>query len=209
MNMSEQGMATWLGAGFLDFVSRVTVGIAGAGGLGSNCAMHLVRSGFRRFLVADFDRVEPSNLNRQCFFADQVGQLKVEALAENLRRVNPDVVVDARPVRVEAADAADLFAGCDAVVEAFDDPACKKALVEAVVPSGRLVVAASGIGGCGNSDAVRIRRMLPNFHLVGDMETECSVDDPPLSPTVGVVAAKQADVVLHHFFERYKQGETA
>ena len=66
------------------------VGIAGAGGLGSNCAMHLVRSGIGKLVIADFDTVNESNLNRQFFFRDQVGRVKVEALRENLLRINPE-----------------------------------------------------------------------------------------------------------------------
>ena len=49
-------------------LERARIGIAGAGGLGSNCAMHLVRAGVRRLVVADFDVVGESNLNRQFFF---------------------------------------------------------------------------------------------------------------------------------------------
>ena len=45
-----------------------TVGIAGCGGLGSNCAVALARVGVGTLVVADFDRVEVSNLNRQYFF---------------------------------------------------------------------------------------------------------------------------------------------
>jgi len=51
---------------------KAIVGIAGAGGLGSNCAMHLVRAGIKNLVIADYDSVSPSNLNRQFFFADQL-----------------------------------------------------------------------------------------------------------------------------------------
>ncbi|MBP5226911.1 MAG: ThiF family adenylyltransferase, partial [Kiritimatiellae bacterium] len=62
-------------------LDRARVGIAGAGGLGSNCAMHLVRAGLTRLVIADFDIVNESNLNRQFYFRDQLGQKKVTALA--------------------------------------------------------------------------------------------------------------------------------
>ena len=52
--------------------------------------MMLVRSGVRRLVLADFDRVEASNLNRQLYFPDQLGRLKTEALAETLTRIEPD-----------------------------------------------------------------------------------------------------------------------
>ena len=70
-------------------VRSARVGLAGAGGLGSNCALHLVRVGFENLTIVDFDRVEASNLDRQFYFLDQVGMDKVEALKINLRRINP------------------------------------------------------------------------------------------------------------------------
>lgn len=203
MNAAEQGIAVYLGEARLRHLQSVTVGIAGAGGLGSNCAMLLVRSGFKRFVVVDFDRVDGSNLNRQAYGADQIGQHKVAALARNLLAVNPDLVIDQRTVRVTPDNMETMFAGCDAVIEAFDDPQCKRGLVEALVPTGMLVVAASGIGGHGDADAIVTRRVRSNLIVIGDMETECSMEHPPFAPRVALAAAKQADAVLSHFLNTF------
>ena len=78
------------------------IGIAGAGGLGSNCAMHLVRAGVRHLTVADFDVVNESNLNRQFFFRDQLGQKKVDALKTNLLRIDPEADIRAVDKRLDA-----------------------------------------------------------------------------------------------------------
>ncbi|MEZ7196364.1 sulfur carrier protein ThiS adenylyltransferase ThiF [Pseudodesulfovibrio karagichevae] len=199
MNKVEEGIAAHIGEERLARLQGVKIGIAGCGGLGSNCAMHLVRSGFTRFTLVDFDRVEYSNLNRQAFFGSQVGQFKAEALAANMRAVNPDLDLDIYVERVDVARVKKLFGDCDAVVEAFDRAAAKKRLVEALLPLGRLVVSASGIGGCGDGDALATRKVRDNFYLIGDGVTECSLDTPPLSPRVGIAAAKQADVILAHF----------
>ena len=48
------------------------VGIAGAGGLGSNCAASLARTGVGKLIIADFDVVSEANLNRQFYFYDQI-----------------------------------------------------------------------------------------------------------------------------------------
>ncbi len=69
------------------------VGIAGAGGLGSNCAMALARSGVGTIIIADFDIIDLSNLNRQYFFHYQIGRKKVLALKENVELVNPEINV--------------------------------------------------------------------------------------------------------------------
>ena len=72
-------------------LKQACVGIAGVGGLGSAVAVSLARIGVGKLIIADFDVVEPSNLNRQQYFVDQLGYFKVDALTENLRRINPYV----------------------------------------------------------------------------------------------------------------------
>ena len=120
MNEFEKGLAGYIGEEWLLKLQRVKIGIGGAGGLGSNCAFNLVRSGFKRLKVVDFDVVEPSNLNRQLFFLDQLGVPKVKALETNLRRINPDIDVKSVQGMVTKKNVSGLFADCDVVVEAFD-----------------------------------------------------------------------------------------
>lgn len=175
-------------------IGGLAVGIAGAGGLGSNCAAHLVRSGFRNLHLVDFDCVEPSNLNRQFFFADQIGRPKVAALAENLRRITPDLSLALAQARITEDNAADWFADCDVVVECVDVPAVKAWLIEAYVPAGKLVVAASGIAGC-DLRPLPVRQ-IGKLVLVGDEQS--GIDkSPPLAPRVAAAAALQANAVLH------------
>lgn len=180
-----------------DILERVRIGIAGAGGLGSNCAMHLVRAGVRRLVVADFDVVGESNLNRQFFFRDQLGMKKVDALKANLLRIDPEAEIEAVDVRLDAATARTLFAGCDIVVEAFDAVAAKAMLLGALMPLGTRLVTASGLAGWGRSNAIRLRRMGARVVAVGDGET--SVGDAgmaPVSPRVGIAAAMEANAVV-------------
>jgi sulfur carrier protein ThiS adenylyltransferase len=58
-------------------LKNYTVGIAGVGGLGSNCAVALARVGIGKLIISDFDIVYESNLNRQYFFKDQIGLKKL------------------------------------------------------------------------------------------------------------------------------------
>lgn len=178
-------------------LSSRRVGIAGAGGLGSNCAAALARAGVRALVIADFDLVSRDNLDRQFYFLDQVGLPKVEALAANIARIDPGVVVEAVRARLDADSAAALFAGCDAVVEAFDSAEAKAMLIEAVLSRlpGTPLVTASGIAGYGSLDALRARRSGSLF-VVGDLESEVGPDRPPMAPRVAMAAAMEADAVL-------------
>lgn len=177
-------------------LEKVRIGVAGAGGLGSNCAMHLVRSGIRHLVVADFDVVNESNLNRQFFFRDQLGMKKVEALKANLLRIDPEAEIQAVDVRLDAASTRELFRNCDVVVEAFDAVEAKTMILSALMPLGMRLVTASGLAGWGNSNAMRVRKMGANVVVVGDGETGVRADVAPTSPRVGIAAAMEANAVV-------------
>lgn len=178
-------------------LAAARVGIAGCGGLGSNCAAALARAGVGRLVLADFDLVSEANLDRQFFFRDQVGAPKALALADNLRRIDPALALDARVLRLDAASALELFAGCDVVVEAFDDAAAKAMLLEAMLVNapGTWLVAASGLAGYGRSGALKVRTS-GRLVLCGDLETEVGPESPPVAPRVGIVANMEANAVL-------------
>ena len=175
---------------------RVRVGVAGAGGLGSNCAMHLVRAGIRHLVVADFDVVSESNLNRQFFFRDQVGMKKVDALKANLLRIDPEADIEAVDAKLDAASARELFEACDIVVEAFDVAEAKTMILSTLMPLGMRLVTASGLAGWGKSNAMRVRKMGANVVVVGDGETGVATDVAPVSPRVGIAAAMEANAVV-------------
>jgi len=202
MNPFETGLCRYLGPEELERIRATRVGIAGAGGLGSNCAWMLVRSGFTEFIIVDNDRVEASNLNRQFFFARQVGMTKVQALAENLLAINPDVKVMTMDTLVTQENVSSLFADRDVVIEAFDQAQAKRMIVEACLGTGKFLVAASGLAGCGDADRIKTHKMKDNFYIVGDLVTQVSPECPPLSPCVTVAAAKQADLVLEFALRR-------
>lgn len=176
-------------------LERARIGVAGAGGLGSNCAMHLVRAGVKHLTVVDFDVVNESNLNRQFFFRDQIGQKKVEALKENLLRIEPDVDIKAVDLRLDTASTRSVFADCAIVVEAFDVVDAKAMILAALVGSGKKLVTASGLAGWGRSNAMRVRKM-GNIVAIGDGETSVGDGAAPVSPRVGIAAAMEANAVV-------------
>lgn len=197
MNAFERTLREQFSEESLKKIRNTRIGIAGAGGLGSNCAFNLVRCGFRKIKIADFDVVDYSNLNRQFYFADQVGRKKVEVLRENLLKINPDAEIDIFDGRIEKENAGRIFDGLDVVVEAFDRAEDKKVFVESVIGRTPLLVSASGLSGVGHSDEIRTHRIRDDFVLVGDLRTD-NLKTPPLSPRVNVAAAKQADVILEY-----------
>ncbi len=181
----------------LEKLKTKTVGIAGCGGLGSNCAMSLARAGVGRLVLADFDVVSPPNLNRQYFFADQLGKLKIHALKENILRVNNGIKVNTLDIRLCSNDVIEVFGDCDVIVEAFDQARMKQMIIETVMTQmpDKYLVAGLGIAGWGNNEGLKTFR---NGKLIicGDMENEISESLPPFGPKVALVANMQANVVI-------------
>jgi len=176
---------------------RSTVGIAGAGGLGSNVAVSLARAGVGRLIVADCDRVEASNLNRQQYFVEQIGQSKVVALQENLGRINPFVECVVHDVRVTAAEVEEIFGQTDVLVEAFDQAEAKRMLIDAwlTLHPDRPVIAASGLAGYGRNRRLHTRK-LGSLFICGDEESQCPPGISPMAPRVAIVANLQANLVV-------------
>jgi len=174
-----------------------TVGIAGCGGLGSNCAIALARIGIGKLVLADYDRVEPANLNRQYFFLDQVGEYKAEALRENIHRISKEISVETHVVNLEPESIVTFFADCDVIVEGFDTDAAKQMIIETVLADmpNKYIVSGQGVAGYGGNELIHAKR-LDNLWIVGDGMTEVSDDQPPLGPKVGAVANLQANAVL-------------
>ncbi|MBN1759826.1 MAG: sulfur carrier protein ThiS adenylyltransferase ThiF [Chitinispirillaceae bacterium] len=177
-------------------LEKVTIGIAGAGGIGSNCALMLVRSGFSRFTLVDFDTVFPSNLNRQAYNRNHIGKKKVECLHQLCIAINSYAEITAYAARIDSGNIMQLFDNCDVIIEAFDDAGSKALLFTSYLNSGKLLVGVSGIAGIGNTDRIGIREIRENCFIVGDEVTGVSETVKPYAPRVMVAAAKMADIVL-------------
>ena len=96
--------------------------VIGAGGLGSPAAFYLAAAGVGALGFIDGDRVELSNLQRQILHATaDLGRLKVESAAEKLDRLNSAVAVRTYATRLDAANAAEIFADYDFIVDGSDN----------------------------------------------------------------------------------------
>ena len=190
------GANTYLTERERHILENAKVGIAGAGGLGSNVAMLLVRAGMKKLVIADFDVVNESNLNRQFFFRRQLGEKKIAALAENLRMIEPDLDLSLHDVRLTPENTDFVFAGCNVVVEAFDSAEAKAMLLHSLLPTGKPIVSATGLAGWGRSNDIRVRKVGRNLILVGDQTRDVRDGFAPVGVRVGIAAAMQANSVV-------------
>jgi len=178
-------------------LKNATVGIAGCGGLGSNCAIALARVGVGCLILADFDVVEESNLNRQYYFRHQIGESKVMCLKQNIHLINPDIRVEAHRIKLTYNNIQPMYKECDVLVEAFDRADMKQMIIEAVLeqmPDMPLVIGL-GMAGWGDSNSIKMRKS-DQLYICGDEKSEVTEQMPPLAPRVGMVANMQANTVL-------------
>ncbi len=179
-------------------IKTSVVGIAGLGGLGSTVAIALARIGVGTLLLVDFDVVEPSNLNRQQYFIHQIGMPKVEALQENISKINPYVKVYSYCEKLDRNNVERIFKEAAVVVEAFDRAEEKAILINVIsekMPE-KYIVAASGVAGYGDNNEIRTVRFSSKIFIVGDQKTAAQPGIGLMAPRVGIVAHHQANLVL-------------
>lgn len=111
---------------------RKTVAVIGCGGLGGYLIEYLARIGVGAIRCVDGDVFEESNLNRQLLSTvSLLGTGKAQAAAARVREIDPHIQVQAYPVFLGEANARELIAGCDAVLDALDNIPTRKILATA------------------------------------------------------------------------------
>lgn len=190
-------------AGVQEKLAGARVAIAGLGGLGSNVAFALARTGVGHLHLLDFDKVDITNLNRQQYFIRHIGMYKTDALSEELREINPYLHITAECVEVAEENVVKLFGHDDIVCEAFDRPEAKAMLVNGIrehYPD-KLLVAASGMAGYGGNDAIRTRRVAEHFYVCGDSVSEPEHGSGLMAPRVALCAAHQANLITQYIID--------
>lgn len=178
-------------------LQKARVAVAGLGGLGSNIAIFLTRMGVGSLHLIDFDRVDFSNLHRQQYFTEQIGEYKTEALASTLQKINPYVNLQLSCERVTEENLPQLFTDADIICEAFDNPQAKAMLVNGVVEHfpGKVVVVASGMAGLGEGNLVKVRKLNKSLYICGDGVSDCE-SASLYAARVALCGAQQAHLVL-------------
>ena len=172
--------------------------VVGAGGLGCPAALYLAAAGIGRLTLADADKVDLTNLQRQILYrTESVGQPKVEAAAAALHAINPDVELVELAARVGTSQAAALVGSADIVLDCSDNFPTRHALNRACVGQRKPLVSGA---------AIRFDAQLMVFDLRRDdapcyaclfaedgevEEVQCSVMGV-FAPLTGVVGALQA-----------------
>ena len=178
--------------------AAASVAVCGAGGLGSNIAIALARAGVGRLKIIDFDKIEITNLNRQQYFADQIGLFKAVALKENLSKIAPYCEVEAEVVKITEENITSLLKGFSIVCEAFDKAEAKAMLVNAVLENmpETYLVSGSGMASLNSANSIKTRKITDKFYLCGDLTNDVDAGTGLFGARVLVCAAHQAHTIL-------------
>jgi molybdopterin/thiamine biosynthesis adenylyltransferase len=127
--IGQEGQARLLGSSVL---------VIGAGGLGSPALYYLAACGIGRIGIADSDRVEPSNLNRQILHGrPDLGEGKTVSASRSIRHLRPDIEIEEYPYRIDSSNGQDIAASYDFIVEATDNFQSKFLINDICVATGR------------------------------------------------------------------------
>ncbi|MBE3605574.1 sulfur carrier protein ThiS adenylyltransferase ThiF [Campylobacter sp. RM13119] len=179
-------------------LSNACIGVAGLGGLGSNIALSLARVGIAKLVLADFDVVEPSNLNRQQYFVKHIGMKKTEALKNLITDVNPFVEVITHDVLLDSSNVAEVFAPCSIVCEAFDNVVGKAMIVNEAGLSlkDKQIIGASGMAGHYSSNLIKTIKFAKNVHICGDLVNAAKHGQGLMAPRVAICANHEANLAI-------------
>jgi adenylyltransferase/sulfurtransferase len=172
--------------------------VIGAGGLGCPAALYLAASGVGTMTIADSDRVDLTNLQRQILYrTESVGMPKVDAARATLAAVNPEVKLVTLQKRLQADDIAELVRQATVVLDCSDNFATRHAVNRACVRHARPLVSGAAIRF--DAQLAVFDRREPDapcyaclFPEEGEVEeVQCSVMGV-LAPMVGAIGALQA-----------------
>ena len=183
--------------GISEKLKKAKVCILGLGGLGSNVAILLARSGIGYLKLVDFDIVEASNLNRQQYRISHIGMKKTEAIRTIIKEINPFVEVEILNKKVDRENILSIVGDVEIVVEAFDVAETKAMAIEELLINGnKMLVSASGMAGLGSANEIITRKVRDNFYLIGDNYSDYEEYSGIISTRVMICAAHQANIAL-------------
>jgi sulfur carrier protein ThiS adenylyltransferase len=188
-----------------DKLYNAKVAVCGLGGLGSNIAISLARTGIGSLHLIDFDRVDLSNLNRQQYKLNQINQPKPEALKNSILEFAPYCQIKTDFIKLNEENIPSLLSLDTYICEAFDRPEQKAMLTNTVLEKlpEKYLVGASGMIGYGSNHLMKTRKIMAHYYLCGDGLAEGD-GLGLMAPRVMLCAAQQANTIIRLIMEKYE-----
>lgn len=171
--------------------------LVGAGGLGSPVAMYLAAAGVGKLVIADFDIVELSNLQRQiAHTSDRIGELKTHSARTTCQALNPDIDIQTIDAVLDEERLLEAVAAADVVLEGSDNFPTRFEVNEACVKFGKPLVSGAAIRFDGQVSVFAGHKPdVPCYRCLygeGTEAAETCAQTGVLSPVVGMIGSVQA-----------------
>ncbi|HQM04039.1 MAG TPA: tRNA threonylcarbamoyladenosine dehydratase [Candidatus Cloacimonas sp.] len=128
-------------------LAQTSVAVIGLGGVGSYSAEALARSGIGKFILIDFDVIEPTNINRQILaLQSTIGKPKVELMQQRILDINPKAEVIIYQEVLDGNNQERLLEGAEYCVDAIDSLSSKIGLLEFLLKNERKFISVMGAG---------------------------------------------------------------
>jgi molybdopterin/thiamine biosynthesis adenylyltransferase/molybdopterin converting factor small subunit len=180
---SRQIMLEEIGFTGMEKLRNAHVSVIGVGGIGNPVVTQLTAMGIGKLKIIDRDVIEISNLHRQHLYTEEdIGKVKVEAALERLRKLNPQVEIEAVPTSVTSYTVESLVKGSDVVIDALDSIEARYALNDACIKQNIPLIYAGALGMVGS-----VCTILPNkTACLRCMFPALEEDEMPTCSTEGV-----------------------
>jgi len=147
MNDFSQRTRLLIGDNGLALLASKRIAVIGLGGVGSYAAEALVRAGIGKFLLIDFDIVNPTNLNRQLLALESsIGKAKTELMQERIHQINPRAEIEIKTEFCAQDNRAELIQNVDYILDAIDALGPKIGLLEYAIKQKIKVISVMGAG---------------------------------------------------------------
>jgi len=184
-------------------LKNAKVCVVGIGGLGNPISTRLVAMGIGKIRIVDRDVIELSNLHRQTMFDESdIGQVKVEAAAKKLKKMNPDVEIEALPVSVNDYTALDIVEGCNVVIDALDSVNARYSINKACIKKNIPFITGAAVGVSGQAFTI-LPKETACYHCVfpaldEDSMPTCSIEGvhPSILSIIGGIEVAEAVKII-------------
>ena len=184
-------------------LQQAKVCVVGVGGLGNPITTRLVAMGVGTIRIVDRDVIELSNLHRQTLFDDSdVGEIKVEAAEKKLRKLNPNVTIEALPISVNDYTALEVVDGCDLVIDALDSVNARYSLNKACVQKNIPFVTGAAVGVSGQAFTILPKKSACYHCLFPSLDEDsmptCSIEGvhPSILSIIGGIEVAEAVKII-------------
>lgn len=200
LRYSRQILLPAIGVEGQERLRQARVLVVGLGGLGSPAALYLAAAGVGTLILADYDVVELSNLQRQILHTtDRLGLGKVDSAMASLHALDPDIHLEGYPGILDESSLPALVAGVDAIVEGSDNFSTRFAVNAACYRAGKPLISGAVIRAEGQVSVFPGRPGGPCYQCLypraGAVETGCAANGV-LAPVAGIIGCIQATETL-------------